>query len=161
MKAEVKSCEALNIPHYELPKIHGARFLNHRRRAFGRLLSNWPALTTSFDNALVASKGYHPETKAKLTRFFKKLRSYACLCHVAGYQDILETLGRLPLVFYNSGLMAYKIPVSVEKTMDAQEEISLAHTEDLSLSSYLAKYQVVFCHKKILKANFPKAGHEK
>ena len=75
--------------------------------------------------------------------------------------DVRETLGPLSLVFDNSGLMAYEIPASVEKTMDALEEISQAHTEDLSLSNYLAKYQIVCRHKKILKANFPKAGHKK
>jgi len=34
----------------------------------------------------------------------------------------------------------------VEKMMDALEEISQAHTEDLSLPSYLAKYQIVCGH---------------
>jgi len=43
----------------------------------------------------------------------------------------------------------------------AQKEIFQAHTEDLSLSNYLAKYLIVFGHENILKANFPKAGHDK
>ena len=57
--------------------------------------------------------------------------------------------------------MAYEISASVEKTMDALEETSQAFTEDLSLSSYLGKYQIVCGRENILKANFPKAGHEK
>ena len=162
LKAEIKkSCEALNITHYEFSKIHGTRFLNHRRRGFAKLLNNWPALTTAFNNALAANKGYRPETKAKLTGFLKKLRSYQFLCHVAGYLDVLETLGPLSLVFERSELMAYEMPASVEKTMDALEEISQACIEDLPLSSYLAKYKIAHGHENTLRANFPKAGHEK
>ena len=57
--------------------------------------------------------------------------------------------------------MAYEIPASVEKIMDAMEEIPQAHTEDLSLCSYLAKYQIVCGHGNILKAEVPKVVHEK
>ena len=91
----------------------------------------------------------------------KKLRSYAFLCQVSGYLDVLETLGPLLLVSEKSGLMAYEIPASVEKIMDAMEEIPQAHTEDLSLCSYLAKYQIVCGHGNILNADVPKVVHEK
>ena len=57
--------------------------------------------------------------------------------------------------------MAYEIWVSVEKTIDTLKETFQAHTEDLSLPSYLAKYQIVCGHENILKANFTKAGHKK
>lgn len=169
LKAEIKTaCEALNITCYELSKIHGTRFLNHRRRGLKKLLHNWPALITAFDNALATTVGYRPETRAKLTGFLKKLKSYPFLCQVAGYLDVLETLGPLSLVFEGKNLMAFEIPGSVEKTLNALEEISEEDEHHLSPSSYLAKFRMeegfegeTGGHVNDVRITYPKAGHEK
>ena len=68
-----KSCEALHIARYELSKIYGARFLNHRRRTFARLINNWPGFTTASGHALAASKGYRWET-SKACWIFEELQ---------------------------------------------------------------------------------------
>ena len=77
----------------------------------------------AFDNALASKKGYTSERKAKTAGFAKKLKSYAFLCKVAGYLDILEIMGPLPLVFERHDLMAFEIPSAMEKTIDTLEEI--------------------------------------
>ena len=79
LKAEAKQASsALNITHYPLPKIQGTRFVAHRRRGFNKLIHNWPALITVFDNARVAP-GYRGETKAKIIGIANKLHDYCFL----------------------------------------------------------------------------------
>ena len=81
LKSETKeACEALNISYYRLSKIHGTRFVNHRRRGFTALLHDWPALTTCFTNALSRGTGSRPETRAKIKGVLGKLKDYRFLC---------------------------------------------------------------------------------
>ena len=48
---EVKeACKALGIQYYKLKKIHGTRFVQHRRRALKRLLDIWPGIVTAYEN---------------------------------------------------------------------------------------------------------------
>lgn len=164
LKSEVaKAAEALNITYYTLSKIHGTRFLNHRRRGFSKLLHNWPALIAAFDNALATPKGYRPETRAKLTGFVKKLKDYSFLCQVAAYLDVLENMGPLSLVFEKSGLMAFEVPSSVEKTLSNFEDMSDEKSwNDIALTSYLAKFTIKEeGEHKTVRVNYAKAGHEK
>ena len=43
LKSLLKECAAsLRIHYYELPKIHGTCFVNHRHRGFKNLLETWP-----------------------------------------------------------------------------------------------------------------------
>ena len=107
----------MNITYYCLSKIHGTRFVNHQRRAFNALLHDWPALITSFTDAL-SSKGSRPETKAKIQGLLDKLNDYRFLYRVASYLDILESISLLSLIFEKKNLMAYEVvkPV-VEKTL--------------------------------------------
>ena len=96
LKTETKkACEALDITHYPLPKIHGLRFVSHRRRGFTKLLRVWPAVITTFSNALARDRGCRPETRAKMQGIVKKLRSYKFLCQTAAYLDILESISPL------------------------------------------------------------------
>ena len=154
LKAEVKKAsEALDITHYTLPKIHGTRFLNHRRRGLAKLLHNWPSYIVAFDNALASRKGYTLETKAKVAGFSKKFKSYPFLCKVAGYLDVFEKYD----------LLAFEIPLAVETVIDTLEEIKEnSSSSDYVLSSYLAKFRVLQDSDAIaVKANYPKAGHER
>ena len=107
----------MNITYYCLSKIHGTRFVNHQRRAFTTLLHDWPALITSFTDAL-SSKDSRPETKAKIQGLLDKLSDYRFLYRVASYLDILESISLLSLIFEKKNLMAYEVvkPV-VEKTL--------------------------------------------
>jgi len=72
-----KAADALNITYYPLPKIHGTRFLNHRRRGFSKLLHDWPALITGFENLLAnPNGGSSREPRAKVQGILAKLNSY-------------------------------------------------------------------------------------
>ena len=120
--ATKEACTALNITYYRLSKIHGTRFVNHPRRGFTALLHDWPALITSFTNAL--GKGSGPETKVKIKGVLDKLKDYRFLCHVASYLDILESISPLSLIFEKKNLMAYEVKPAVEKTLLNLQELS-------------------------------------
>ena len=100
-----EACTALNVTYYCLSKIHGTRFVNHWRQGFTTLLHEWPALITSFTNAL-SSNCSRPETKAKIKGVLDKLKDYRFLCCVASYLDVLESISLLSLIFEKKNLMA-------------------------------------------------------
>eukprot|EP00112_Aurelia_sp_Birch-Aquarium-sp1_P000486 Seg10468.1 transcript_id=Seg10468.1/GoldUCD/mRNA.D3Y31 product="Zinc finger protein 862" protein_id=Seg10468.1/GoldUCD/D3Y31 len=160
LKSEIKKAsQSLNITHYSMPKIHGTRFLSHRRRGLSKLLHNWPAIIAAFENALATNQGYRPETRSKLIGFLKKLKSHPFLCQVSAYLDVLETMSPLSLVFEKAGLMAFEIPPAIEKTIAAMGEISdVTDATDTSLSTFLSKFRV---DNNIVKDEYPKAGHER
>ena len=65
IKSEIKSAaHALNIQHYQLPKLTGTRFAGHQRAAFECLLDTWPAMKLAFEN-IIADPKTRQETKAK------------------------------------------------------------------------------------------------
>ena len=67
IKSEIRAAtEALNIQHYTLSKLTGTRFVGHRRTAYQRLLTLWPAITTAYEN-VVADDATTAETRAKDT----------------------------------------------------------------------------------------------
>ena len=52
LQSQVIECaRSLSISYYRLPKIHGTRFVNHRRRSFKTLLETWPAYTLAYENS--------------------------------------------------------------------------------------------------------------
>ena len=91
------AASALNISYYQLPKLTGTRFVNHRRRAFLRLLDMWPAFITAYETSLGLGK-HRAETKAKIQGFLKTFHSYEKLCMVCCYLDILEKVTPASLV---------------------------------------------------------------
>lgn len=99
LKTEVKNAAiALGITHYPMPKIHGTRFVNHRRKGLKKLLHNWPVLITAFEN-YAANPGCRGETHAKAIGIRLKLKSYKFMCDVAVYLDVLDSIGPLSLIF--------------------------------------------------------------
>ena len=51
IKSKTKSAaHAMNIQHYQLPKLTGTRFVDHQRAAFKCLLDTWPAMKLAFEN---------------------------------------------------------------------------------------------------------------
>ena len=160
LKSEIKKAsQSLNITYYTMPKIHGTRFLSHRRRGLSKLLHNWPAIIAAFENALATNQGYRPETRSKLAGFLKKLNIHPFLCQVSAYLDVLETMSPLSLVFEKAGLMAFEIPPAIEKTFAALEEIlDVTDAIDTSLSTFLSKFRM---ENNVVKGEYPKAGHER
>ena len=160
LKAEImEAAAALDITFYEFPKIHGTRFLSHRKRGMTRLLHNWPAVKLAFENVVASNKGCAGETKAKVGGLLKKLKDYRHLCSVAAYLDVLDSLGPLSLVFEKQNLLAFEIPPAVERTKDSLKEIAEEHS---LVASHLGKYRLERNGDKMtVKVSFPKAGHER
>ena len=162
LKSECETAaEALNVTFYPLPKIHGTRFVNHRRRGFDKLLHNWPVLITAFTNTLATDCNCRGETRAKVEGILRKLRSYKFICQTAVYLDILDAIGPLALMFKADFLMAYDV-------LHSGGYYPLSNLEDLrneelddSIDSYLRKFTIMNDNEEILTARYAKAGHER
>ena len=100
---EVKeACKALGIQYYKLKKIHGTRFVQHRRRALKRLLDIWPGIVTAYEN-IESDRKTKGETRAKVKGYLKKLRSYKFFQKVINFLDILDCIAPVSLVFEGKG----------------------------------------------------------
>ena len=64
-------CKALGNQYYKLKKIHGARFVQHRRRALKQLLDIWPGIVTAYEN-IESDRKTKGETRAKVKGYLKK-----------------------------------------------------------------------------------------
>ena len=160
LKSLLKECAtSLGIHYYELPKIHGTRFVNHRCRGFKNLLETWPVYTTAYEDA-VANGEFTPTTRAKISGLLKKFKSYSFLCILDVYLDLLEQIAPTSLVFEAESLMPYEVPVAVSRAVmqlnEKQDEIG---TEDEFLDSYVARF--VIQENGRAKGEFTKAGDKR
>ena len=153
-----EACKTLMITgHRKLPKIHGTRFINHRRRGIKAMLDMWPGFITAYENAL-ADPGHRNETKAKISGFLKKFKSYEFLCKMASYLDILDASGPASLVFEGDGLMVYEVEATIERTCFELEELAEnAGTDEELLSSYINMFKV--SNDSEITGCFVKDGH--
>ena len=52
LKSKLKEAAAgLDITYYPLPKIHGTRFVSHRKRGYTNLVHMWPAFLVAYEDA--------------------------------------------------------------------------------------------------------------
>ena len=156
---EHAACKALGIEnHKKLPKIHGTRFINHRRRGMKVLLDMLPGLVTAFENNLAERSG-RAETKAKIRGLLKQLQSYEFVCKLASYVDILEAAGPSSLVFEGNGVMPYEIAESIHRTFDELNDLeeNAGKGEEL-LNSHLGKFKYEVETKQVI-GIYLKEGH--
>eukprot|EP00112_Aurelia_sp_Birch-Aquarium-sp1_P010898 Seg2305.5 transcript_id=Seg2305.5/GoldUCD/mRNA.D3Y31 product="Zinc finger protein 862" protein_id=Seg2305.5/GoldUCD/D3Y31 len=143
LNSEVQAaCNALCINgHKKLPKIHGTRFINHRRKGMRIFMDMWPALITAFENA-VSRRGGVAETKAKISGLLAKLHSYEFFCKMAYYVDVLDAAVPASLIFEGNGVMPYEISESIESTAVELDhlEASAGSDEEL-LDSNVARHK--------------------
>ena len=137
------ACKSLGITsHRKLPKIHGTRFINHRRRGIKVFLEIWPGIIMAYENALSDPKG-KALTKAKIKGFLTKLRSYEFFCKAAYYLDILDAAGPASLVFEGDGLMPYEVDGAIERTCLELEDLEKnAGTDEEFISSNVSLFTV-------------------
>ena len=140
LKSEVKSaCEALNIKHYVLPKLTGTRFIGHRVTSFTSLLNVWPALVEMLGN-VIADPKTKSSVRAKATGILNKLKSYAVLCNVCSYLDLLEAVLPISKIFEGEGLMIYEVPSAVHESMDCLDEIQKFGSMDDDLVTHMRRF---------------------
>ena len=73
-----KMAEAFEVDYKELPKIHGTRFLGHKRMGISHLVLNWPIFRTTCENAVafVGQRSYQAQTKANINGMLKQFQDY-------------------------------------------------------------------------------------
>ncbi len=144
IKAELAECAAsLGITFYNLPKIHGTRFISHRRRSFKNLMEMWPAYILTYENVEADVQGHVATTRSKVSGLLKKFKSFQFMCYVQVYLDLLEDTVPLSMVFESDMLLAFEVPLAVRRTvMELQERIDDIGTDDEFLNSYLHRFNV-------------------
>ena len=127
-------------------------------------MHDWPALITSFTNAL-SSKGSIPETKPKIKGVLDKLKDYRFLHRVTSYLDILESISPLSLIFEKKNLIAYEVKPAVEKTLLNLQELSKETLADDAIDSSLHKFSIQSNDNEDngikISAIYPKKDHER
>ena len=161
LKSLLKECAAsLGIHYYELPKIHGTRFVNHRRRGFKNLLETWPIYVITYEDAVANMQEFTPNRRAKISGLLKKFKSYSFLCALDAYLDLLEQIGPTSLVFEAESLMPYEVSLAVSRSvMQLNEKQDEIRTEDEFLDTFVARF--VIQENGLAKGEFPKAGDKR
>ena len=143
IKSEIKSAaHALNIQHYQLPKLTGTRFVGHRRAAFKCLLDTWPAMKLAFEN-IIADPKTRQETKAKVKGLLKKLNLYRFMSLVTCYLDILEIVTPISKLFEAERLLPFEVQPLVSETIANIDNCINASIDDDLLVSYLASFRLM------------------
>ena len=109
-----EACKTLGTQYYRLKKIHGTQFVQHRRRAFKRLLVTWPGIVTSYEN-IESDRKTKGGTRAKVKEYLKKIRSYKFFQKVINFLDILGCIAPLSLVFEGKGLLPFEVAHVIAK----------------------------------------------
>ena len=143
IKGEIKAAaQALNIKHYTLSKLTGTRFVGHRHNAYTRLLNLWPAITMAYEN-VCADENTKPDTKAKVTGYLAKLRSYSFLCLLCSYLDILEIVTPISKVFESEALMPNEVKPLLSETVTNIDDCLEGEYDDEMLVGHLASFRIV------------------
>ena len=163
LKSEVKAtCEALNVTHYPLTKIHGTRFQHHHRRGLDRLIHMWIPLQTTYENALSRPSGCTPDTRAKMKGFVKKFKSYAFLTAACTFQQILQNLGILSKEFEKDDIMAFHVKPKLNKAECYLNELHGITPEVQELNmDYFESLTLNDNNTYELKKKYPIAGAER
>ena len=133
--------EAVNVEYYKLPKIHGTRFVGHRRAGLTKLLHDWPVFMVACENAVVATRSYQPKTKAKIQGILEKLRNYRILTLTAAYLDLMEKATPISKVFETEHVMPYEVKGNVARTkLELEDLVDSVGTPEELLDSHLAKF---------------------
>ena len=137
-----KAAATIGITFYKLPKIHGTRFIGHRRTDLTSLLEIWPAIAMTYecytaDNQNVAT------TRAKVTSLLKKFHSYDFLVTVETYLDLIEVMVPLSKIFETNELLPRQIPLTIKSTlMTLEMKIDKIGNDDEFLDCYVSPYKV-------------------
>ena len=78
----------IGITFYNLPKIHGTRFIDHRKRGLASILETQPAIVATYESYATDNHNI-AATRAKVASLLKKYR-YDFFVIVETYLDLLE-----------------------------------------------------------------------
>ena len=138
-----QSAEAQNVDFKELPKIHGTRFLGHKRNGISNFLFNWPIFEATCENAVaLVTRCYNPLTKAKISGFLIKFRNYRLLMLTAVYLDLLEKVTPMSKIFEGGDILPCDVNVAVKHTvLELRDLADVVGTPEEFLDSHVTKFR--------------------
>ena len=83
-----EAAATIGITLYNLPKIHGTRFIDHRKRGLVSILETQPAIVAAYESYATDNHNI-AATRAKVTSLLMKFR-YDFFVIVETYLDLLE-----------------------------------------------------------------------
>ena len=83
-----EAAATIGITFYNLPKIHGTRFIDHQKRALASILETQPAIVAAYESYATDNHNI-AATRAKVTSLLMKFR-YDFFVIVETYLDLLE-----------------------------------------------------------------------
>ena len=161
IKGEVgEGAKGLGIDFYVLPKIHGTRFIGHRRHGFKVLLETWPAYILAYENVQADTKGHSANVRSKVSGLLKKFRSYQFLSYVNLYLDLLDGMVPTSLVFEADMLLPLEVSLAISRSIsELEEKLNEIGTDAEFLDSYMHRFQV--SEDGELAGKFVKAGDKR
>ena len=144
-KSECKElAKAHDVDFKELSKVHGTRFLGHKRLGITHLLYNWLIFKEACENAVASAQGprsYNAMTRAKVNGMLQQFRNYRLLMLTATYLDLLDKATPISKVFEAEMTLPCDVAVSVNRTLlELQDLADEAGTPAEYLDSHIAKY---------------------
>ena len=137
-----EAAATIGIAFYNLPKIHGTRFIGHQRTGLTSLLETWPALVMAYESYTADNQNF-AATRAKVTSLLKKFHSYDFLVTVKRYLDLLEVMVPVSKIFETNELLPHQIPPTIKNTlMTLEMNIDEIGKEDEFLDGYVCRYEV-------------------
>ena len=158
LKALLKqACEALSIAYYNLPKCHGTRFVNQRKRGFSKLIHLWPAFITTYQNASITTS--NAKIRAKISGLLKKFTDVRELLRVEAFLDVLELVSISSLVFEKKDLLPCEISTSLKITLSKIDRFFNEGNEESNLKFFtITPSEKGKCK---IERQYYKAGHER
>ena len=101
-----EAAATIGITFYNLPKIHGTRFIGHQRRGLTSLLGTWPAIIMHYESYATDNQNI-AAIREKVTNLLKKLHSYDFLVLVETYLYLLEVIVPVSKIFEISELLRH------------------------------------------------------
>lgn len=136
----VATANALDVHHFNFPKVHGTRFVNHVRGGLNHLLNNWVVLAQAIENSLASTKDR--SVSAKLRGILKKLKDFTFLAKCTLYKELLNAISVLSLQFEKHEIYAYEVLPSIEKTKDALNDL-FAEASGTNCQNLVGKLNIV------------------
>lgn len=156
----IEGATTIGITYYNLPKIHGTRFIGHRRRGFTSLLEVWPAFVMAYES-FCADKNNKSATRAKVKGLLKKFHSYDVLVIVETYLDLLEIIVPTSKVFETNELLPHEIPPTIKTTlMTLEMKMGEIGEEQEFIDSFVCRYRVTNTNDEI-SGEFIRAGDKR
>ena len=116
--AEMKELAELLEENVSKPgKIQGIRWVDHKKRAMAVMEKNWKTIVKHLENIAAADNQYTGELRAKARGFLNVLKSFKFVLYQHFFQDILNEVAKVSLLFQRDSVVLQQVIVKLESAI--------------------------------------------